>query len=191
MISIHPRTLAAGAIVIAAAGFIYAGVIPSGPLALLVSILAGLGAVFVASQGTGSSPYAPLLPALKAMRQGRSVDAPEGVSHELGRVYDELSRVAELIGSAQRDREEAERLRLRASSDEAKLRELQAELEARANQPQFTESLREARRVLVEGIDALGEGAATQSELGQQASQYLNTMSIESEEGVMTGEDES
>jgi methyl-accepting chemotaxis protein len=176
MISIHPRTLAAGAIVIAAAGFIYAGVIPSGPLALLVSILAGLGAVFVAGQGTGSSPYAPLLPALKATRQGHSVEAPEGVSHELARVYDELSRVAERIDSAQRDREEAERLRLRTSSDEAKLRALSAELEAKANQPQFTEALREARRAIVEGMDAIGEAAATQSELGAQASTYLNTM---------------
>jgi methyl-accepting chemotaxis protein len=175
MISIHPRTLAGGAIVIAAAALIYF-IVPSGPPALAVSMLAGLVAVFVASQSSGGSPYAPLLPALRATRQGQSLDAPEGVSHELGRVYDELSRVAEQISSAQREREEVERLRQRASADEAKLRELQAEIAAQAAMPKFTDSLREARRLIVEGIDALSEGAATQSELGTQASQYLTTM---------------
>jgi methyl-accepting chemotaxis protein len=174
MISIHPRTLAGGAIVIAAAGLIYF-LSQSGPAAL-ISIVAGLLALFAASMSTASSPYAPLLPALRATRQGQTVDPPEGVSHELGRVYDELSRVAEAIGSAQRERDEVERLRQRASSDEAKLRDLKAELDARAAMPQFTDALREARRLIVEGIDALGEGAAAQAELGTQASQYLTTM---------------
>jgi methyl-accepting chemotaxis protein len=176
MISIHPRALAGGALIVVAAGLIYFSM-PSGPAALLVSILAGLAAVFIASQGSsGSSPYAPLLPALRATRQGKVVEAPENVSHELGRVYDELSRVAEQIGSAQRERDEVERLREKSGADETKLRNLQTELEARAATPVFTEALREARRLIVEGIDTLGEGAAAQSELGTQASQYLTTM---------------
>jgi len=175
MISIHPRALAGGAIVIAAAGLIYFAV-PSGPLALFLSILAGLVAIFVASQSGGKSPYASLLPALRATRQGQAVDAPEGVSHELGRVYDELSRVADLVGNAQTERAETTRLRERIASEETRVRELTAELEKRAATPVFTESLREARRLIVEGIDALGEGAAQQSELGTQASQYLATM---------------
>jgi methyl-accepting chemotaxis protein len=174
MISIHPRTLAGGAIIFAAAGLIY--YFSQSGAAALISIAAGLVAVFAASMSSGGSPYAPLLPALRATRQGQAVDAPDGVSHELGRVYDELSRVAEAIGSAQRERDEVERLRQRASADEAKLRELQAELDARAAMPQFSDSLREARRLIVEGIDALGEGAAAQTELGTQASQYLSTM---------------
>jgi methyl-accepting chemotaxis protein len=175
MISIHPRALAGGAIVIAAAGLIYFAV-PNGPAALLLSILAGLVAIFVASQSGGKSPYALLLPALRATRQGQAVDAPEGVSHELGRVYDELSRVADLVGTAQTERAETTRLRERIASEEARVRELTAELEKRAATPVFTEALREARRLIVEGLDALGEGASQQSELGTQASQYLATM---------------
>jgi methyl-accepting chemotaxis protein len=177
MISIHPRALAGVAIVVTAAALIYFAV-PSGPASLLLSILAGLVAIFVASQSGGKSPYALLLPALRATRQGQTVDAPEGVSHELGRVYDELSRVADLVGGAQTERAEATRLRERIASEEARVRELTLELEKRIATPAFSEALREGRRAIVEGLDALGEGAALQSELGTQASQYLATMTV-------------
>jgi methyl-accepting chemotaxis protein len=175
MISIHPRALAGGAIVIAAAGLVYAAG-PSAPLALLASVLAGLVAVFVASQGGGQDPYAGLLPSLRSTRQGQPVDAPEGVAPELGRVYDELSRIAEIVGGAQAERAELARLRERAGADEARVRELTQELAAKQAQPVFTEALREARRALVEGIETLNQGATLQTELGTQASQYLATM---------------
>src|SRR5688572_6375967 len=102
MISIHPRMLVGGVVIIAAAGLAYLA-FPSGPvLALLVWIVAGLGGVFVAGQsGAGGSAVAGLLPALRSARQGQPVEAPEGVSHELGRFYDELSRVSEVVGSGQ------------------------------------------------------------------------------------------
>lgn len=175
MISIHPRALAGGAIVILVAGLLYT-VVPSGPAALLLSIVGGLVAVAIASQSGGKDPYGGLLPALRATRQGQTVDAPDGVPPELGRVYDELSRIAEIVGGMQAERAELGRLRERASADEARVRELSAELAARQATPVFTDALREARRVLVEGIDTLNQGAALQTELGTQASQYLSTM---------------
>src|SRR4051812_49623125 len=123
MISIHPRALAGGAIVIVVAGLLYT-LVPSGPAALLLSILGGLVAVVVASQSGARDPYGGLLPALRATRQGQLVEAPDGVLPELGRVYDELSRIAEIVGGIPAERAELGRLRERASADEVRVREL-------------------------------------------------------------------
>src|ERR1041384_7663309 len=129
MISIHPRMLVGGVVIIVAAGLAYLA-FPYGPaLALLVWVAAGLVAVFLAGQsGAGGSPVAALLPALRSARQGQSVEAPEGVSHELGRLYDELSRLSEVIGSSQSERGELGRLRERSSSLDGRIRELESEL---------------------------------------------------------------
>jgi methyl-accepting chemotaxis protein len=167
--------LVGGALVIAAAGLVYF-VVPSGAAALLVWILAGLIAVFVAGQ-SGGSPYASLLPALRAARQGQVVDSPDGVSHELGRFYDELSRLTEVVVGVQSERSELGTLRERALGQETRIRELEAELLRSRESPALTESLREARRVIVEGIENLNQGAAAQTDLGTQASQYLSAMS--------------
>jgi methyl-accepting chemotaxis protein len=171
--------LVGGVVIIAAAGLAYL-VFPSGPaLALLVWIVAGIGALFVAAQsGAGSSPAAALLPALRNARQGQAVEAPDGVSHELGRFYDELSRVSEVIGTSQAERGELSRLRERSSSLEGRVRELEAELvDARKVVPGLSESMKDARRWLIESIDSLGQGNASQADLSSQASQYLSAMS--------------
>jgi methyl-accepting chemotaxis protein len=177
MISIHPRMLLGGALVVAAAGLVYF-LVPGGAAAILVWIAAGLAAVFIAGQSSTTSPYAALLPALKAARQGQAVDAPVNVSHELGRVYDELSRVTEVVGDVQAERAELARLRERAASQEARVRELELELvQAQEATPAISEALKDARRLIIEGVENLNQGAASQSDLGAQASQYLQAMS--------------
>jgi len=171
--------LVGGVVIIAAAGLAYL-VFPSGPaLALLVWIVAGIGALFVAAQsGAGSGPAAALLPALRNARQGQAVEAPAGVSHELGRFYDELSRVSEVIGTSQAERGELSRLRERSSSLEGRVRELESELvDARKVVPGLSESMKDARRWLIESIDSLGQGNSSQADLSAQASQYLSAMS--------------
>ena len=84
MISIHPRMLVGGVVIIAAAGLAYFA-LPLGAASLFIWLVAGLVAVFIAGQATGGSPYTGLLPALKTARQGQVVQTPDGVSHELGR----------------------------------------------------------------------------------------------------------
>ena len=77
--------LVGGVVIIAAAGLAYVAFPGGAVLALLVWVVAGLGAVFVAGQtNAGGSSYAALLPALRHARQGQLVEAPDGVSHELG-----------------------------------------------------------------------------------------------------------
>jgi methyl-accepting chemotaxis protein len=168
--------LVGGVLILVTAGLIYLAV-PNGPAGPLIWVLAGLAAIAIAGHAGGGSPYSVLLPALRAARQGQTVDAPEGVSHELGRVYDELSRLTEVLGSVQSER--AELIRLRASSPalETRIRELEAELVRSRESPALTESLREARRVIVEGIENLNQGAVAQTDLGTQSSQYLSAMS--------------
>jgi methyl-accepting chemotaxis protein len=179
MISIHPRMLVGGVVIIAAAGLAYLA-FPFGPaLALLVWIVAGLVAIFLAGQaGAGASPVGGLLPALRSARQGHSVEAPDGVSHELGRFYDELARLSEVVVSGQSERAELGRLRERSSSLEGRVRELEAEVvEARKVVPGLSEAMKDARRWLIESIDSLGQGNASQADLSAQASQYLSAMS--------------
>ena len=177
MISIHPRLLAGGALIIVAAGLVYF-VVPSGAPALFVWIVAGLIAVFIAGQAKQDNPFAALLPALRMARQGNAVDAPEGVSHELGRFYDELSRLSEVVSTVQAERAELTRIRERSSALETRVRELEADLvTSRAATPALSEALRDARRVIVEGIENLTQGAASQADLSAQASQYLSAMS--------------
>jgi methyl-accepting chemotaxis protein len=177
MISIHPRMLAGAVLIIAAAGLVYL-VIPSGPAALFVWILAGISAVFIAGQSSQGSPFAPLLPALRSARQGQAVEAPEGVSHELGRFYDELSRVSEVVGSVATERSELNRLRERSTGLETRIRELESELiQSRQAVPALSEALKDARRSIIEGIESLNQGNTSQTDLSTQASQYLMAMS--------------
>src|SRR3954466_1354249 len=122
MISIHPRMLAGAVVIIVAAALVYFA-IPSGPAALMVWILAGIIAVFIAGQTSQGSPFAPLLPALRSARQGQTVEAPEGVSHELGRFYDELARVSEVVGTQASERVELTRIRERSAALETRIRE--------------------------------------------------------------------
>jgi methyl-accepting chemotaxis protein len=176
MISIHPRMLVAGLVIIAAAGLGY--FVPSGAPALLLWVVAGLIAVFVAGQANQGTPTSGLLPALRSARLGQSVDAPEGVSHELGRFYDELSRVSEVVGTMQSERSELGRAREHSSALEARVRELEAELvKSREAVPVMSEALKDARRSLVEGIESLNQGNASQADMSAQASQYLSAMS--------------
>ena len=176
MISIHPRLLAGGALVVAAALLVHF-VIPNGPGALLVWLGLGLVAVFLASQTDQKSPYAQLQPLLKAARQGQPVEAPDGTPAELGRIYDELSRISEVVDGGQSERAEAVRLRERTSALEGQLRGLEQELTAARNAvPAMSDALREARRGLIEVIDGLSQGATSQTDLSAQASQYLGTM---------------
>ena len=168
--------LAGGALIIAAAGLAYFAV--PGEAGLFLWVALGLVAVFVAGQAGQKNPYAVLLPALRTARQGRSVEAPEGTSHELGRFYDELSRLSEIVEGGQAERAELTRLRERTSAFEAQVRELESDLAAaRAAKPALSEALRDARRVIVEGIENLNQGATAQFDLGAQASQYLSAMS--------------
>jgi methyl-accepting chemotaxis protein len=169
--------LVGGVLIIAAAGLAYLA-IPQGALSLFVWIIAGLVAVVVAGQSSGGSPYSSLLPALKGARQGQVVEAPEGVSHELGRFYDELSRVSEVVKGMQSERSEIERTRERAAALENRVRELEAELtQSKSAVPALSEALKEARRSLIDGIENLSQGATAQSDLSTQAGQYLSAMS--------------
>jgi methyl-accepting chemotaxis protein len=169
--------LIGGAVIFAAAALAYLAV-PSGPPALLLWIIAGLIAVFVAGQANQGSPFASLLPALRGARLGQSVEPPEGVSHELGRFYDEVSRVAEVISASQSERSELSRQRERATALEGRIRELEAELtESKNAVPALSRTLEDARRSLVEGIENLGQSNASQADLSGQASQYLSAMS--------------
>jgi methyl-accepting chemotaxis protein len=169
--------LIGGAVIIAAAVLAYLAV-PSGPPALLLWIIAGLIAVFVAGQANQGSPFASLLPALRGARQGQAVEPPENVSHELGRFYDEVSRVAEVISASQSERSELSQQRERAMGLEGRIRELEAELtESRNAVPALSRTLEDARRSLVEGIENLAQSNASQADLSGQASQYLTAMS--------------
>ena len=169
--------LAGGVVIIAAAGLAYLA-LPQGAVSLLVWIVAGLAAVILAGQTSGGNAYSSLLPALKGARQGQVVEAPDGVSHELGRFYDELSRVSEVVKSMQSERVEVERTRERATSLEGRVRELDAELsESKRAVPALSEALKEARRSLIDGIENLSQGATAQTDLSSQAGTYLSAMS--------------
>jgi len=169
--------LVGGVVIIAAAGLAYFA-LPLGAASLFIWLVAGLVAVFIAGQATGGSPYTGLLPALKTARQGQVVQTPDGVSHELGRFYDELSRVSEVVGGMQSERVELERLRERATSLDGRVRELEAELtESRNAVPALSEALRDARRSLIDSIEGLSQGATAQGDLSTQAGQYLSAMS--------------
>jgi methyl-accepting chemotaxis protein len=169
--------LVGGVVIIAAAALAYFA-LPSGAPALLLWIVAGWAAVFIAGQANQGSPYGSLLPALRNARQGQVIEAPDGVSHELGRFYDEVSRVAEVISASQAERSELTRLRERALGLEGRVRELEAELvESREAVPVLSEALKDARRSLVEGIESLSQGNTSQADLSGQASQYLSAMS--------------
>jgi methyl-accepting chemotaxis protein len=177
MISIHPRMLAGAALIIVAAGLAYLAV-PNGSAALAVAVLAGIVALFIAGQSGGVDPFSGLLPVVRSARQGQSVEAPADVSPELGRFYDELSRVSEIMSDMKAERGEASRIRERNSALEARIRELEGELaQSRDAAPAMTEALRDARRTIVEGLDGLSQSAISQSDLGAQASQYLSAMS--------------
>ena len=83
-----------------------------------------------------------------------------------------------MIGSGQAERSELGRLRERSSSLESRVRELEAELvEARKVVPGLSESMKDARRWLVESIETLSQGNTSQADLSAQASQYLSAMS--------------
>src|SRR6185295_12100821 len=116
------------------------------------------------------SPFAPLLPALRSARQGQTVEAPADVSHELGRFYDELSRVSEVVSSVASERTELNRLKERSTGLETRIRELESELiQSRAAVPALSEALKDARRSIIEGIDSLNQGNSSQTDLSTQA----------------------
>src|SRR5690606_14207384 len=121
--------------------------------------------------------FAQLHRAVRQARLGEAVDAPDGVPPDLGRVYDELARVAEAASSTAALREELAGAVAERQALSAELRRLEAELLQARNSPKVDgAALGEASRVLERSIGELEQSLGAQASMGEQASHHLKEM---------------